>query len=97
MVRATKEQLEEFKESLIWQDIKDELTEQYKRAGIEYELVGETRTDDEGRAIVPNSSDTLIHLGDIKGRRKSVRYFLSIPDILISILEEEQENDSKRK
>jgi len=37
--------------------------------------------------IIPNTSETLIHLGEIKGRRKAVSYFLNIPEILLQILE----------
>ena len=96
IIRATKTQLEEFKESFIWKDIVDELDRLDKRAAAEYDLVGEPHTDDEGYKIVPNSSETLIHLGDIKGRRKAVRYFLSLPDILLQILED-KEYESKRK
>ena len=86
-IRSTKSQVEEFKESMIWMDIVDELNELAKRAQLEYDLVGETHVDDEGFKIVPNSSETLIHLGDIKGRRKAVAYFLSIPEIFLQILE----------
>ena len=92
-VRATKSQIEEFKESFIWKDIVDELNHLAKNALIEYDIVGESHIDDEGHKIVPNTSETLIHLGDIKGRRKAVAYFLSIPDILLQILGG-QKNDS---
>jgi len=85
-VRSTKSQLEEFKESFIWKDIVDELNQLAKNALIEYDIVGEPHVDDEGHKIVPNTSETLIHLGDIKGRRKAVAYFLSVPDILLQIL-----------
>ena len=94
-LRATKNQLEEFKESMIWLDIKDELNELAKRAQLEYDLVGESHTDDAGNVITPNSSEALIHLGDIKGRRKAVNYFLSIPDIFIQVLEDNKD-DNKR-
>lgn len=95
-LRATKSQIEEFKESLLWLDIKDELSRLAKNAQLEYDLVGEPHVDDEGFKIIPNSSETLIHLGDIKGRRKAVNYFLSIPDIFLQILED-KDNDSGRK
>jgi len=94
-VRATKVQLEEFKKSFIWKDMIDEINKLSKSAQVEYDLVGEPHIDDEGFKLIPNSSETLIHLGDIKGRRKAVNYFLSIPDILIQILED-QENDDRR-
>ena len=92
---STKSQLEEFKTSFIWKDIVNELERIAKNAQLEYDIVGEPHIDDEGFKIVPNSSETLIHLGDIKGRRKAVAYFLNIPNILLQILED-QENDNRR-
>ena len=95
-IRSTKGEIEQFKESMVWLDIVDELTVISNNAQREYDLVGESHIDDEGYKVIPNSSETLIHLGDIKGRRKAVSYFLNIPDILIQILEG-QENESRRK
>ena len=95
-VRATKTQIEDFKESMLWLDIKEELERLARRAQVEYDLVGEVRTNEEGYAVVPTTSETLIHLGDIKGRRKAVNYFLSILDIFLGILEDisvEKESD----
>uniref|UniRef100_A0A6H1ZMG0 Uncharacterized protein n=1 Tax=viral metagenome TaxID=1070528 RepID=A0A6H1ZMG0_9ZZZZ len=92
-LKSTRDQIEEFKNSMLWLDFKSELKRLYVNAGIEYDLVGEPHTDDSGAKIVPNSSETLIHLGEIKGRRKAVKYFLSIPDIFLQILEENK-NDS---
>jgi hypothetical protein len=89
-VRSTKTQLKEFTKSFIWLDIVDELEDLRKRTQSEYDLVGEPHVDDQGFKIVPNTSETLIHLGDIKGRKKAVDYFLSIPDILIQSLEIEE-------
>lgn len=94
MIRATKAQLEEFKESLIWKDICDELNALAENAKTEYDVVGEPRIDDEGYKVIPNTSETLIHLGDIKGRRKAVRYFLEMPDILIRQKEIEDDNST---
>ena len=91
-VRSTKMQIEEFKSSMLWDDFKDELIQLAKNAQLEYDLVGESHVDDQGFKIIPNQSETLIHLGDIKGRRKAVQYFLEIPDILIQILEDKQDD-----
>ena len=82
-VRATRIQLEEFKQSFIWQDILDEINRLDTLAQLEYDLVGEIRMDDRGFPVIPNSSETLIHLGDIKGRRKACENFKLIIDILI--------------
>ena len=94
-IRASKSEVEEFKDSLVWLDIMDELNDLAKRAELEYDLVGEPHVDDSGHMIVPNTSETLIHLGEIKGRRKAVSYFLNIPDILLQILEDKKD-DLKR-
>lgn len=93
-VLSTKSQLEDFKESFIWKDILAELDRLEERALLEYDLVGEPHPNDNGQLVVPNTSETLIHLGDIKGRRKAVHYFRQILDILIGIIEENK-NDSE--
>jgi len=95
-IKSSKSEVEEFKESLVWLDIKDELNDLAKRAKLEYDLVGEPHVDDSGHMIVPNTSETLIHLGEIKGRRKAVSYFLNIPDILLQILEDKKD-DTRRE
>lgn len=90
-IKSTKTQIEEFKESFIWQDILDELNELAQRAQLEYDIVGEPHNNDDNQLVIPNQSETLIHLGDIKGRRKAVQYFKSIPDIFLQILEEKKD------
>lgn len=96
-LRCTKGQIEDFKSSMLWKDIIDELNQLSNNAQLEYDIVGESHTNDAGYKVIPNSSETLIHLGDIKGRRKAVQYFLSLPDIFLNILEdqaEEKKDDS---
>lgn len=94
MILSTRAQIEDFQTSLIWQDIKAELIELAQRAQIEYDLVGEPRIDDDGTKIIPNESETLIHLGDIKGRRKAVAYFLDIPNILLQQVEDQKQTNN---
>lgn len=96
-IRTTKGEIERFKKSMLWLDIQDELKSLHDLAQSEYDLVGEPHVDDQGYKIVPTTSETLIHLGDIKGRRKSVKYFLSIPDILLTILEDKINESTDRK
>ena len=96
IIKSTKGQIEDFKESLLWKDFQEELIELSRLAQLEYDLVGEPHVDDQGQKVVPNQSETLIHLGDIKGRRKAVKFFLSLPDILLQMLED-KEDDSRRK
>jgi len=87
-IYSTKSQLEEFKkESLIWKDFKRELRILARNAVMEYRLVGEAIKNDQGIMVTPTTAEVLIHLGDIKGREKAVAHFLSIPDILLQILE----------
>ena len=93
MIRATKEQLIEFKDSLIWQDICEELNELAELAKVEYTIVGEPYLSDDGHKIVPNTSETLIHLGDIKGRLKAVNHFKSIIDSLITGIELQEDEE----
>jgi len=90
LVRATKDQILEFKKSFIWKDIKRELGAWKK--GFEIE----TRTMVEDIAETnPSSASVLTHLGDLNGRIKTVDYLLSLPDIFLQILEE-QKNDNRR-
>ena len=94
-IRSLKDEVEEFKESMIWADFVDELNDLSERTRVEYELVGEPHTDDSGHLIIPNTSETLIHLGEIKGKRKAVAYFLSLPEILLQILEDKKDDTGR--
>lgn len=96
-LRSSINDIEDFKKSFIWLDIVDELEELSRKAQLEYDIVGEPHVDDQGYKVVPNSSETLIHLGDIKGRRKAVNYFLSILDIFLQILEGEKDDSRHNK
>ena len=83
--------IEEFMNSTVWKDIVRELKSLRHKSLIEYDIVGEPHKNDDGDMIIPTTAETLIHLGDIKGRRKAVDYFLSIPDIFLQILDTEKE------
>ena len=84
-VRSTIGDLEEFKQSIIWKDIKRELIS-WKR-GFESELKAMV---DNIATTNPTSANVLTHLGSISGRVKAVDYMLSLPDIFISILESDK-------
>jgi hypothetical protein len=90
-VTATIDQIEEFKTSLLWQDMVREL-EEWKRAfNMEMSsIVDEAATEN------PSTASVLLHMGDLNGRQKAVDYFISLPDVLLSIIKE-QNNDSKRE
>ena len=92
-MKASKVQLEDFRDSFIWADIMDELLILDRRAQLEYDVVGEPHVDDDGYKIVPTSSETMIHLGEIKGRRKAVSYFLDMIDVLINKVEMEKTDE----
>ena len=87
IIRSTKLQIEDFKESMIWLDILDELNQLAEQSKSEYDIVGEPFKNDSGYRVAPTTAETLIHLGDIKGRRKAIDYFRDIPDILLSNIE----------
>ena len=87
---ATKSQIEEFKESFIWKDIKRELAIWKRMAKDEYSQVV-------GDSINKLSADSslLMHLGSIYGRETTIDYLISLPDVFLQILEE-KENDTGR-
>jgi len=91
IVKSTHDQITEFKESLLWDDIKNELAAW--KIGFEYEL--QTITEN---VATENSSTAavLMHIGDINGRIKAVNYMISLPDIFLQILED-RKDDSKHK
>jgi hypothetical protein len=86
-VSVTVGDLEEFKKSLIWRDMKRELLSWKK--GFERELKSMVSNIEKTN---PSSAHVLTHLGDINGRTKAVDYMLSLPDIFIQILESEQKS-----
>ena len=90
VVKASKSQLEEFKESFIWSDIKNELN--FWKEGFENEMKGIV---EDAAASNPSTASVLLHMGDINGRMKAVDYMLSIPDILISALEDKKDGRDK--
>lgn len=83
VVRATKGDIEEFKESLVWKDILRELAAWKKGFEIEQSAIV-----DNAQKENPSTASVLMHLGDINGRQKAVEYMKMIPDIFIQMLEE---------
>ena len=90
-INATKGQIEELKESIIWQDICREL-----------DFWTEGFNNEEGSIVDRIASEnlstpaTLTLLGSIDGRKKAVIYFKNILDVFLNVLEE-KENDSERE
>ena len=83
-VGATKDQLEDFKSSVIWNDFVREL-KMWKK-GFEAELKSIV---DDAAENNPSTAAVLMHMGDINGRLKAVDYVLGLPDVFISIIEVE--------
>jgi len=81
-VNATKAQIENFKESILWQDIRRELS--FWSEGFNREM--KSIVDNaEGRN--PSTASVLLHMGDLNGRMKAVEYFLNLPDVFLDVLE----------
>lgn len=100
IVKSTRDQLEEIKESMFWKDVQEELSRLKEELNNEYDFVGEPKVEinEEGKRIkiYPSTAEALIHLGDIKGRKKSIEYFLMLPEIFLNILEGNKD-DTRRK
>jgi len=89
IVNATKDQIEEFKKSVLWKDIKRELVMWKDGCKDEY---GQTIGDS-----ITSGANILTHLGDIHGREMSIDYFLSILDVFLAVLEDKNENEDENK
>ena len=87
VVRATKSQIEDAKESFFWKDIVREL-ETWK-VGFNKEREGVV---DEAQEYNLTTATVLLHFGHIEGRIKAVDYLLALPDVFISMLEDQKEN-----
>ncbi len=89
-LRTSRDQVEEFKKSLLWADIVDELS--FWKEGFEGELKGIAEDAAENN---PSTAAVLLHMGDINGRLKAVAYMLSIPDVFLSQLEVKEDGRNK--
>jgi hypothetical protein len=90
-LRTTKDALEEFKISILWADIVNELNSWKEGFRIERDSIVEDASENN-----PSTASVLLHLGDINGRLKAVDYMLSIPDVFLSILESRKEEKDGR-
>jgi hypothetical protein len=89
IVNATKGQIEEFKDSILWKDIRRELEMWKEGCKDEYEqTVGDS---------IASGNNILTHLGDIHGRGMSIDYFLSILDVFLAVLEDKNEDETKEE
>ena len=93
IVRSTKDQINEFKDSIIWKDIKHELGVWKRLCTQEY---GQVVGSNIGKSAEQSSSNVLLHIGDIHGRESAIDFLLTIPDVFLQILED-KENESECK
>ena len=93
-INATKDQIEEFRSSILWSDIVREL-EGWKE-GFNGEMMSIV---DDSVDNNPSTATVLLHMGDLNGRQKTADYVISILDVFLSILEtketEEEEIDEE--
>lgn len=91
IIKATKNQIEEFKSSMIWIDFIEELNSW--KEGFKREM--DSIVDDAG-SNNPSTASVLLHMGDLNGRIKAVNYMLSLPDIFLQILEDKKDDSSSK-
>ena len=89
-VNATKSEIEEFKKSPLWYDILRELNSWKRGFNQEMEAVV-----DDAATSNPSTASVLLHMGDINGRQKAVDYMIGIPDMFLSLLEDEKDGRDK--
>lgn len=82
-INATKDQIEDFKDSVLWNDIVTELTTW--KQGFNSEMLSIV---DDASNTNPSTASVLLHMGDLNGRQKAVDYILSLPDVFLQILED---------
>ena len=90
-VRVSKEAIEEFKESILWADIIEELKSWKEGFNREMQSIVD---DAEGNN--PSTASVLLHMGDLNGRQKAVDYFLSLPDVFLDIINTMKEDKDGR-
>ena len=89
-VNATREAIEDFKESLLWNDISREINAWKKGFNIEM-----LNIVDDAASENPSTAQVLLHMGDLNGRQKAVDYFLSILDVFLDTIEIQKEDDKE--
>jgi len=93
-IRTTVDQLEEFKESILWADMVEELKSW--KEGFNGEMLSIV---DNAEGENPSTASVLLHMGDLNGRQKAVDYFLSLPDVFLDLLKMklEDKKDGRNK
>lgn len=92
LVRATRDQIIDFKESILWKDMKRELGIWKRGCTREYdEVISNTVNGSE------NTASTLMLLGDIHGRKKTIDYLIAMPDVFLQILEDRKDDSGRNE
>lgn len=87
VIHATKDQIEDHKGSVLWNDIVTEL-ESWKE-GFDLELktmIGNIAEDN------PSTANVLTHMGSLYGRTQAVDYMLNILEMFLQLKEDEQDD-----
>ena len=90
-VRTSIEAIEEFKKSILWADMIEELNSW--KEGFNQEMLSIV---DDAEGNNPSTASVLLHMGDLNGRQKAVDYMLSLPDVFLSLLQEKKEDRDGR-
>lgn len=89
-INATKDQIEEFKSSILWSDIVKELESWKEGFNDEMASIVDNSVDEN-----PSTATVLLHMGDLNGRQKTVDYMISILDVFLSILETKETKEEE--
>ena len=90
-IMATKSQIKEFKENnFVWKDMVNEINVWLEAfEGEKMSIVDDAAENN------PSTASVLLHLGDLNGRAKAIKYMMSLPDLFLSILEEKKDDSSR--
>lgn len=89
---STIAEIETFRESTLWNDIKNELNAWNEGFDLERRSIVDDAADSN-----PSTAAVLMHLGDLNGREKAVDYMLGILDMFISILEVKKDESRRNQ
>lgn len=85
-------EIENFKESTLWNDINNELNAWNEGFDLERRSIVDDAADSN-----PSTAAVLMHLGDLNGREKAVDYMLGILDMFTSILEVKKDDTGRNQ
>jgi len=89
-INATKDQIKDFLDSVLWADITRECESWVTGFQREQDAIV-----DDAASTNPSTASVLLHLGDINGRKKAITYLLSLPELFLQILNERTKTPSE--